>query len=81
MKRRCGNGSWFSNERRVPGAITIVVGMVWPPVILMRMGSCGGAVPDVSAAMQISRDGFALKLRNSAFTVGEGSRQGLAAST
>jgi len=59
----------------VPGETAIVVGMVRPPVILMRMGSCAGAAELSMAAMQMSREGFADSERNSARTVGDGSRQ------
>src|ERR1019366_2730306 len=71
----CESGSTFLKLRREPGDRTSVEGVKRPPVSRTASGSCACAWTALVATMQTSRETFADSLRNSVFTVGEGSRQ------
>lgn len=71
----CGKGSRFWNSIVVPGDTTRVTGLVRPPANFRAnvtlLPSCADSA---NAATQISFGAWGYRLRNSARTVGEGSR-------
>src|SRR3954471_15113637 len=71
----CLKGSVFWNVRRVPGVTTIVTGVVRPPPTRIKIGGCAFWGPCAIAAMHSSFGMYGNGRRNSARTVGTGSRK------